>query len=146
MKSTRYCTAMTSDGNSSNYMTKETQNIYFRSNKQKMFQKGFQYKLFCGWDWDEKKKKKTSWLALQFSLVNQPQKTTFIYQDWDCLHWGMLMAEVTNILQTVGPKNYSPSLCKVCKSPKGKVRAISSLKGGLKLIKITFQLFQLFTS
>ena len=93
-----------------------------------------------------KKKQKTSWLALQFSLVNQPQKATFIYQDWDCLHWGMLMAEVTNILQTVGPKNYSPSLCKVCKSPKGKVRAISSLKGGLKLIQITFQLFQLFTS
>ena len=56
------------------------------------------------------------------------------------------MAEVINTLQTVGPKNYSPSLCKVCKSPKGKVWAISSLKGGLKLIQITFQLFQLFTS
>ena len=56
------------------------------------------------------------------------------------------MAEVINILLTVGPKNYPPSLRKVCKSPKGKVRAISSLKGGLKLIQITFQLFQLFTS
>ena len=94
----------------------------------------------------EMKKKKTSWLALQFSLVNQPQKATFIYQDRDCLHWGMLMAEVINTLLTVGPKNYSPSLCKVCKSPKGKIWAISSLKGGLKLIQITFQLFQPFTS
>ena len=94
----------------------------------------------------EMKKKKTSWLALQFSLVNQPQKATFIYQDRDCLHWGMLMAEVINTLLTVGPKNYSPSLRKVCKSPKGKIWAISSLKGGLKLIQITFQLFQPFTS
>ena len=56
------------------------------------------------------------------------------------------MAKVINTLLTVGPKNYSPSLRKVCKSLKGKIWAISSLKGGLKLIQITFQLFQPFTS